>query len=88
GLLQARKEFDQWIEQQVPKIWDDPRFNALHQALRDMRGQANEFISSRVPDANVQASLAKQSLMYKVKDNLAEKAAKEELGLTGLQSKV
>jgi len=88
GLLQARKDFDQWIEQQVPKIFDDPKYSALHQALRDMRTQANEFIASKVPNADVQKSLLKQSLMYEAKDNLAEKAVKEELGSTGIQSKL
>lgn len=84
GLLDARKQFDSFIEDQVPKVWEDPGAKPLNNALRDMRTAANDFISSKLPnDEASQAfkdSLKKQNLMYEARDNMAEKAVKSEVG--------
>lgn len=77
GLLEARKKFDGWLENNIPKIWQDSTLRPLHQALRQMRTQANEFIAGRVPDIAFKDSLKKQSLMYDAIDNLSEKAASD-----------
>jgi hypothetical protein len=77
GLLKARQKFDDWIEDQIPKIWEDASYKPLHQALRDMRNNANTFLDARVPSAGLKASLKKQSLMYDARYNLAEKAEKD-----------
>lgn len=78
GLLKSRKEFDSWLEKQLPKVWEDTSVRPLHQALRDVRGAANEFIASRLPNGSpFLKSLRKQNLMYEAIDNMSDKAAKE-----------
>lgn len=84
GLLEARKNFDQWIGQKIAKIWEDPTTKPLHQALRDMRTTANDFVIDKLPNNEAKKafedSLKKQNLMYESRDNMAEKAVKEEVG--------
>lgn len=83
GLLKARKKFDIWIEEQIPKIWDDPSIKPLQKALRDMRKKANKFIIENLPDEETskifENSLKKQNLLFEARDNIAEKAIKTEL---------
>lgn len=78
GLLKARKNFDSWIEKEIPKIWDDPKMSGLNKALKDMRMGANDFIASKLPTGNVfKESLQKQSLMFDALYNIATKNYKE-----------
>jgi hypothetical protein len=78
GLLQARKDFDQWAQKAFPHIFDDPSQAPLQQALRDMRSAANDFISNKLPDGSpFKASLKKQNLLYEAVDNIANKSYKD-----------
>lgn len=77
GLLEARKKFDGWIEENIPKIWEDQSVRPLHRALRDMRTSANTFLADRLPGVAFKDSLKKQSLMYEAIDNMSEKAVKD-----------
>lgn len=78
GLLQARKQFDSWVDKEVPKIWEDTTSKPLHNALRQMRSNANDFIAEKLPAGNqFKESLKRQSLMYDAIDNMSDKAAKE-----------
>lgn len=83
GILQARKNFDVFIKGEIPAIFDDPTAKPLHQALRDMRMGANDFIASKLPDdASSQAfkaSLRRQNMMYQAADHMSEKAVSTEL---------
>jgi len=77
GLLEARKKFDNWIEDNIPKIWEEQGMRPLHRALRDMRTSANNFLAERLPDVAFKDSLKKQSLIYEAIDNMSDKAAKD-----------
>lgn len=76
GLLEARKRFDQWIGDQVPKVWEDQASKPLHDALRRMRTAANDFIAEKLPEGvPFKDLLHQQNLMYEAVDNMSEKAA-------------
>lgn len=77
GLLEARKKFDGWIEDNIPKIWDEPTMRPLHRALRDMRTAANDHLAEKLPDIAFKDSLRKQNLMYEAIDNMSDKAVAE-----------
>lgn len=77
GLLEARKKFDSWIEDNIPKIWDEPTMRPLHRALRDMRTAANDHLAEKLPDIAFKDSLRKQNLMYEAIDNMSDKAVAE-----------
>lgn len=77
GLLEARKQFDKFVQAGKPKIFDQNIENGISAANSVIRNTTNDFISQAVPDAAVKASLARQSSMYRALDNIAPKAAKE-----------
>lgn len=88
GLLQSRKEFDEWLRSNngIPMLYSESRLSPLKQAVIDMRNAANGYIEERLPtDSPFRASLNKQSLMYRALDNMSEKAAKTDVNKTGLQ---
>jgi hypothetical protein len=87
GLLKARKKFDKWVEEKIPNIWDDSH-KALHQALRDMRTTANDFIAEKLPNGSTfKKSLRRQNLMYDAVSNIAEKSYKD-VGTSALGRKI
>jgi len=76
GLLKARKNFDEWVTEQVPKVWEDQASKPLHDALRKMRTTANDFIAEKLPEGvPFKDLLRQQNLMYEAIDNMSEKAA-------------
>lgn len=80
GLLQARIDFDKWVRQsRVGQKAIEPDFeNGLSAATRTVRQATNDFIAANTKSANVKASLKKQSALFRAKDALEEKAAKQE----------
>lgn len=82
SLLDARKAFDQWVEREYPRVFDESG-NAVNQLVSNVRNTANKFIADAVPNAGVKASLQKQSLMYDAFDTLNEKAALGDIKSTG-----
>ena len=78
GLLQARKDFDNWIRQQKdPKIFDPKNENALSISLREIRQTANKFLDEKATKVEVKESLKKQSRLFQALDNIKPKAADE-----------
>lgn len=78
SLLQIRKDLDTWVEQQKgSSVFDPARENAFSAALRPIRRAINDFLETKAPNAGVKASLAKQSALYDVMDNVAPKASLE-----------
>lgn len=76
GLLRARQQFDAWAKSRKGSVFDNNQ-NAFSTAVSSTRQAANDFLSNMVPDAEVKASLQKQSNLYRAMDNIAPKAAGE-----------
>lgn len=78
GLLNARKQFDQFIEEQKSKAFPtDPLQSAFEVAKTVVRRTANDYVADTVPGVPVKASLAEQSSLYRALKNIDPKAAKE-----------
>ena len=77
GLLNARKEFDQYVSRQKPKILDPATENAASIAVKEVRQSLNNLIASKNPQVAVRDSLSRQSSMYTALDNIGKKAADE-----------
>lgn len=75
GVLQARKDFDNWVRTQAPKFFDANYENMKTEVVREIRTAANNLVESKVP--GVKDSLAKQNKLYDVLDNMRPKAEKE-----------
>ena len=77
GLLQARKNFDNLIEQKFPKLLSNPIGDTAKQnAVLDVRRTVNDFIESKLPEGNVfKEELRKQKLMYDAIKNISQKTA-------------
>lgn len=77
-VLDARKKLDNWIGSiKGGSVFDPKTENAISVGLRAVRQGANDLMDTKVPEGNVKSLLRKQSLLYKVSDNLAPKASKE-----------
>jgi len=77
GLLKARKEFDVWVEGEIPKIWE-ANGKPIAEALKRVRTTANNIIAEKLPNGSkFKQSLADQNLMYEAIDNMAIRAEKE-----------
>lgn len=77
GLLQARKDYDQWVLDQKPKAFDAKAENAFTLANRAIRETLNTVLDDNATNLGVKDSLKKQSAIYRAMDNVAEKAAEE-----------
>ena len=77
GLLTERKEFDQYVSRQKPKILDPATENAASIAVKEVRQSLNNLIASKNPQVAVRDSLSRQSSMYTALDNIGKKAADE-----------
>lgn len=77
GLLQARKDYDNWVLQQKPKAFDAKAENAFTLANRAIRDTLNTVLDENAVNLGVKDSLKRQSVLYRAMDNIAEKAAKE-----------
>lgn len=77
GLLQARKNFDNIIEQKFPKLLSNPVGDAAKQnAVLDVRRTVNNFIEEKLPTGNIfKEELRKQKLMYDAIKNISQKTA-------------
>jgi hypothetical protein len=78
-LLQARKDFDAYINSSFPNLYDSDRLSGIKKAVLDIRGSLNDVIESRLPDGKLpdgttfRASLNDQKLLYQAIDNTAPK---------------
>jgi hypothetical protein len=77
GLLQARKDFDNWITGEKPKIFDQNFESAASAANRIIRQKANDFIAANTKSVDVKKSLRKQNLLFEAADNLTPRARAE-----------
>lgn len=77
GLLQARKDYDQWVLSQKPAAFDAKAENAFTIANREIRKSMTNLLDEYAPNAKVKESLGKQSALYDAMENIAPKAADE-----------
>ena len=77
GLLQARKEIDDWLEDNLPKALDFSGMNAKTLAVGKLRDVLNSTVAEIIPDLPFTNSLRRQHLMYVAYDTVAEKARGE-----------
>ena len=76
-LLKSRKEFDNWILEQKPNIFDAKSESALTIANKELRSGINDLLEENAPTLGIKKSLSKQSSLYRAMDNIQEKAAIE-----------
>lgn len=77
-VLSARKKLDGWISKiKGDTVFDPKTENAISVGLRAVRQGANNLLDTKVPEGEVKSLLRKQSLLYKVVDNLSPKVSKE-----------
>lgn len=79
-LLQARKEFDIWVEKQFGNLYSTEKWTPMRSAITDMRKEVNNFIASKLKGAEAvkfKKSLKKQNLLFEALDNTSHKATKE-----------
>lgn len=79
GILDARQEFDNWAEKNIPGIFDENgKYKPLHEAILRVRQKSNDYIAENAyhfaPDNlknPIRQSLKEQNLLYEAKDNFA-----------------
>lgn len=81
SILQARKEFDSFVQEQVKNLFTgDTPGNLRKQAVKDVRNAANDFIEEALNKGDLKmgidfrAKLRKQHLMFQAVDNIADNA--------------
>lgn len=77
GLLDGRKEFDNYVQSVFPNLYSSDTQTNMRVAIREIRSGWNDFIADQLPkNVDYQASLDKQSLLYDAEETLKEKAAR------------
>lgn len=77
GLLDARKQFDSFIESQKKNAFTDEMRGAFQVAKDVVRKTANNYVADTAPGVPVKESLASQSSLFRALENIDPKAAKE-----------
>ncbi len=77
GVFNARREFDDWVGQQRPKIFDPKTESALSIAVRETRTAMNNIVATNAPETGVRQSLSTQSSLFRAVDSIGPKAADE-----------
>ena len=76
GVLQARREFDRFVQNQRGDAVFDPALeNAQSIAVREVRQTLNELIAVKNPSVGVRESLGRQSNLFTAVDNMGPKIA-------------
>ena len=73
GLLEVRQDFDKWAVSNSKNIFN--KENGSARALRAVRDTINDYINKQTGDNIVKTSLKKQSNLYTIIENMAEKVA-------------
>jgi len=75
-LFQARKEFDEFVDQSFPNLYSSDQLTPMRVAIKDIRRAVNEFIEDNLPkEIGMHDSLTTQSRLFEAIENMAEKAA-------------
>ena len=74
GLLEVRQQFDSWAKSNNPNIFNN-KTGGSYRALTSVRDTINSYLNKQAKDNIVKISLKKQTNLYRIIENLAEKAA-------------
>ena len=77
GLLEARKQFDNWVKTQKPKVFDARSENAFTIANDRIRQTLNAILDEKAVNLGIKDSFAKQSSLFTAMSNIGPKAALE-----------
>lgn len=80
--LQARKLFDNYVQKEFPKAFDDIA-NARNILIKNARTALNQTLDTLAQNETVSKSLKLQNLMYDALETIGEKVAKGELRTAG-----
>ena len=82
SLLKTRKEFDDWVLSEYPRVFDESG-NAINKLVSNIREASKKFIETRAPESGIRQSLKEQHLLYDALDTFNEKAVLGELNKAG-----
>ena len=77
GLLDARREFDRVLRNQMPKAFDPKAATVQAESARLIRSTINDTINSSARSQHVKKRLTEQHTLYNAMDMLAPKAMQE-----------
>lgn len=77
GILKARKQFDNWVKTQKPKVFDAKAENAFTIANERIRQTLNAVLDENAINLGVKDSLTRQSSLFRAMTNIGPKAAIE-----------
>ncbi len=78
NLLRARKDLDSWIKIKMEDtVFDPVRENAISSAVKAIRQESNDLISSKFSNVDVKNSLSRQHKLLSAMENIAPKAAEQ-----------
>lgn len=77
-LLESRKKFDNFVNDQFPNLYTSEKLTPMKKAITDIRKEMNKFAGDNLPKGfGFQDSLDLQSTFYDAIDNMSPKAVKE-----------
>ena len=78
SVLSARKDFDNLVEENFPKLYEEGKPTTAYYAITKVRNAVNDFIGKELPEGfGYQDSLDKQTAMYNVIDAMKADAGAE-----------
>ena len=77
GILKARKDYDNWVKTQKPKLFSAESENALSIANREIRNALTDILDEKAISTKVKDSLKRQSSLFRALETLTPKAFKE-----------
>ena len=78
NLLDARQEFDAFIQKQFPDLYKSERLTPMRQAIKDIRQAITDFTAENLPgELGLRESLLTQHQLIKAIENMSEKAVGE-----------
>lgn len=87
NLLDARQEFDAFIQRQFPNLYNSETLTPMRQAVKDIRNGITNFTAGQMPEVALKESLLTQHRLITAIENMAEKAASgvsNEIGSTAI----
>jgi len=88
-LLDARKEFDQFVSREFPNLYSSDTLTPMRSAIKGIRNAITDFTAEHLPDdVNIRESLTHQSRLLEAVENMSEKAAsgaQKEIGTNAIE---
>jgi hypothetical protein len=75
GIMQARRDFDSFIETLQPNVFDEGKLTAYRGSKQIIRDKMNDFVAKIVDDPNVKNDLYDSSSLLNAAEKVGEKVA-------------